>query len=96
MIAMTHEMAKWLLERKIHITGKLNIGHLRILLSWFSRQKWLAEFTTCQVNEEKIILLYNIGYRAPLFRLQTSFAKKISGVQLDITVFAYVVILNQI
>lgn len=71
MVAITPELAEWLCERKINITGKLNIA----VPSDFSQLELQARLigSTEKVAQkmcDAIEVFRNVGYRDPLFRLQ--------------------------
>lgn len=76
MLAMSEELAMWLLERQVHITGKLNIAD-------FSDQAQIAlqarmigsSIAAAERMQEKINLLLEVGYCAPLLRLQNLIRK---------------------
>lgn len=76
MLSMTSKLAEWLLEREIHITGKINIADF-----YDSEQLNLqAEMIGNSVEaaekmQEKINLLLKVGYRAPFLRLQNLIRK---------------------
>ena len=77
MLPITEELAIWLFERKIHITGKMNIAD-------FSNQEQLklqarmigAGVRSAMLMKEKIDLLLRVGYRNPLLRLQNLIRKE--------------------
>lgn len=77
MLAMTEDMAKWFFDRKVNITGKLNIGNpndpnqLRIQAEMIGR-----DIKTAKKMIEKIYLIRDVGYRDPLFRVQNLIRKK--------------------
>jgi radical SAM protein with 4Fe4S-binding SPASM domain len=70
MLGITDETAKWLFERQVHVTGKLNINPEDE--SQFALQ---AQMIGCNVQLAKemikaIDVFLDAGYRAPQFRLQ--------------------------
>jgi radical SAM protein with 4Fe4S-binding SPASM domain len=77
MLSISEELAKWLFEREVHITGKLNIAD-------FSNPEQLAlqarmigvGIKSAKLMQEKIELLLKTGYRNPLLRLQNLIRKE--------------------
>jgi radical SAM protein with 4Fe4S-binding SPASM domain len=77
MLAITSEMAGWLRERGVHITGKLNISneddpgqiHLQAEMIGSTRE-------TAHKLFRAIDIFKNAGYRDPMFRLQNLLRKK--------------------
>ncbi|MBU0612522.1 4Fe-4S cluster-binding domain-containing protein [Patescibacteria group bacterium] len=70
MLAITPELAQWLYDRNVHITGKLNINPSDPL-QYPLQGKMLGRGTRV-VNRllAAIKIFQNVGYRDPLFRLQ--------------------------
>ena len=77
MLDMTEKSAQWLFDRKVHLTGKLNIGD-------FSNPEQVAlqarmigsSIKSAMLMEEKISLLLKTGYRDPLLRLENLLRKE--------------------
>jgi len=70
MLAITPQLAKWLFEREVHITGKLNINPSDpSQLSVQAKMIGCGNKTVDQLLQAIDIFL-EAGYRAPLFRLQ--------------------------
>ncbi|MFA5051756.1 MAG: radical SAM/SPASM domain-containing protein [Patescibacteria group bacterium] len=70
MIAITPELARWLFEREIHVTGKLNInpddpGNLELQAEMIGQNASVAKKMV-----EAISVFTDAGYRQPLFRAQ--------------------------
>lgn len=70
MLAITPELAKWLFEREVNITGKLNIDptesdQLELQAEMIGRSEIIARKMI-----EAIAVFTTAGYRAPLLRLQ--------------------------
>lgn len=70
MLAVTPDLAKWLFEREVNITGKLNINpadvsQLKLQAEMIGRNELMA-----QKMIEAITIFTEAGYCAPLFRLQ--------------------------
>lgn len=76
MLAMSEELAIWLLERQVHITGKLNIAdfsdHNQVALQ---ASMIGSSITEAERMQKKINLLLKVGYGAPLLRLQNLIRK---------------------
>src|SRR3989338_3088975 len=77
MIAITPELAKWLFDRKVAITGKLNIGNPEDP----SQMKLQAEMIGRDVETARqmirsIDVFLGVGYRDPLFRLENLLRRK--------------------
>ncbi|MFH0951983.1 MAG: hypothetical protein V1838_02205 [Patescibacteria group bacterium] len=76
MLAFTRETAEWLLEREVHITGKLNIGDFTDSGQLALQAEMIGcNQATARKMEQKIDLLLSVGYRQPLFRLQNLIRK---------------------
>ncbi|MDO8469316.1 MAG: radical SAM protein [Candidatus Peribacter sp.] len=77
MVTITPEMACWLFERRVHITGKLNIAdpgdpeQIRLQAEMIGRDEDMARRMI-----EGIQVFLDAGYRDPLFRLQNLVRKK--------------------
>lgn len=70
MLAITPRFAKWLFDRKIHITGKLNINpddrnQFLLQANMIGRDKKTARKMVAAIE-----VFLDAGYHAPLFRLQ--------------------------
>jgi len=70
MLAITPQMAKWLRERKVQITGKLNVSpdndsSLSLQAKMLGKSPRLAKKMFQAIN-----IFIEAGYREPLFRLQ--------------------------
>jgi len=78
--AMTPELAGWLFDREVNITGKLNIGdptdqeQIRLQGEMIGRDERAA-----RVMIEKIDVIQAAGYTDPLFRLQNLIRSKNIG-----------------
>lgn len=76
MLAMTEDLAKWLLEKEIYITGKLNIADFSDPVQLQLQAEMIgASIEQAKIMEEKISLLLRVGYRLPLLRLQNLIRK---------------------
>lgn len=76
MLAVTQELADWLYERKIHITGKLNIGDPDDPVQLVLQAKMIgssAEMAKRMISA--IEVFRQAGYGDPLFRLQNLIRK---------------------
>jgi len=76
MLAITPRLARWLFQRKIHITGKLNINpsdssQLYLQAEMIGRNVAIAEKMISAIN-----IFLETGYRDPLFRLQNLIRKR--------------------
>ncbi len=77
MIAITPELANWLFERKVHITGKLNIANsqdpdqLKLQAEMIGSTPRMAKKMI-----DAIDIFLEAGYRQPWFRLQNLIRKK--------------------
>ncbi|MDD5039672.1 MAG: hypothetical protein PHY34_00815 [Patescibacteria group bacterium] len=70
MIAITPEMARWLFERQVHITGKLNINPdnaeaMPLQAEMIGQRLGIAKKMLAAIS-----IFTDAGYRQPLFRLQ--------------------------
>lgn len=76
MVAITPELARWLFERRVYITGKLNIAdptnpdQLKLQAAMLDSTEACAK-KMCDAIE----IFYGVGYRDPLFRLQNLIRK---------------------
>lgn len=75
MIAITPSLANWLFERKIHITGKLNIDPDDQSLLSLQALMIGNNVETAQKMIEAINVFLKAGYKTPLFRLQNLIRK---------------------
>jgi radical SAM protein with 4Fe4S-binding SPASM domain len=75
MIAITPSLAKWLYQREVHITGKLNINP--DVLSQYGLQAVMIGRDENAARElvAAIDVFRKVGYRAPLFRAQNLIRK---------------------
>jgi len=79
MVAITPSMAKWLREREIYITGKLNIdpidaSQLELQAQMIGRNVRMAKRMIIGIE-----ILKSAGYQAPLFRVENLIRKKNIG-----------------
>jgi len=70
MIAVTPELARWLFEREVHITGKLNINPDDSVQLELQAKMLGRSVETAKRMIGAIGVFQNAGYRRPLFRLQ--------------------------
>ncbi len=76
MSAITPERAKWLFERNVHITGKLNIADPTDTKQIVLQAEMIgATVTAARKMCSAIDVFRNAGYRDPLFRLQNLIRK---------------------
>jgi radical SAM protein with 4Fe4S-binding SPASM domain len=80
MLAITPDLAKWLYERDINITGKLNINP-----DW--KEYWILQAWMIGRDLETVVRMFEAigifkaaGYREPLFRLQNLIRKQNIGI----------------
>ncbi len=70
MLTITPSLARWLFERKVHITGKLNVdpsdpAQLSVQAAMIGRNERVARRMAAAIS-----VWLGVGYRNPLFRLQ--------------------------
>jgi len=71
MLPITEELARWFFERKVHITGKLNIGNFSDPAQVAIQANMIGSSTkAAMLMEEKIDLLLKVGYKDPLLKLE--------------------------
>jgi len=76
MIAITPEMAEWLHEHEVHVTGKLNINPNDTTQLPLQAEMIGSKETLAQKMLDAISIFTNAGYCDPLFRLQNLIRKK--------------------
>lgn len=76
MLSINPELASWLFERKVHITGKLNIADPENIEQIKVQAKMIGRNTKISKKMfEAIKVFQNAGYKDPLFRLQNLIRK---------------------
>ena len=84
MLPLDSELARWLFERKIHITGKLNIADFSDPGQVLLQAKMIGTgVAAARRMGEKIDVFMVAGYRNPLFRLQNLIRKENIGLVPD-------------
>ena len=77
MLDITPELASWLFERRVHITGKLNIANPNDPKQLILQAEMIGSTTrVARKMCDAIQIFLNAGYRDPLFRLQNLIRKK--------------------
>jgi len=76
MIAITPELAAWLYERQINVTGKLNINPDDRDLFPLQARLIRGKLEQAEQLIAGIKVFMNVGYRSPLFRLQNLIRKQ--------------------
>jgi radical SAM protein with 4Fe4S-binding SPASM domain len=76
MLSIKPELAKWLFEREIHITGKLNINpedssQIETQAKMLGRNLFMAKKLISSIK-----IFQSVGYKSPLFRLQNLIRKE--------------------
>lgn len=80
MLAMTDELAKWLFERRVYLTGKLNIADFSDPSQVELQARMIGgKASTAMLMKDKIEVLLKVGYRNPLLRLQNLLRKENIG-----------------
>lgn len=71
MLAVTSELARWLFERQVYVTGKLNIGNLVDDLQVVIQAELIhGNYSTVAKMFAAIDVFHAVGYRNPMFRLE--------------------------
>ena len=84
MLATTEELARWLREREIHITGKLNIADFYDPVQVELQARMIGgSKRAAMLMEKKIDLLLEAGYKDPLLRLQNLIRRENIGLVPD-------------
>ena len=76
MLAITLELAKWLYERKVHITGKLNINPKDEAQYELQAAMLGSNISTARRMIAAVDIFLAVGYSDPLFRLQNLIRRK--------------------
>jgi len=77
MVSITKELATWLYEREVHITGKLNIANPADQEQLYLQGEMIgADDKAARKMMNAVDVFLEAGYRDPLFRLQNLVRKK--------------------
>jgi radical SAM protein with 4Fe4S-binding SPASM domain len=76
MLAITPELAKWLFEREVYITGKLNVNPEDLSQTQMQASMLGGNLPMAKKLFSSIKVFQDVGYRSPLFRVQNLIRKE--------------------